>query len=59
MLTETGFDGQGGVMPFAGSLRGQNADPVVPRGVDKIVGQELIANKKGLKQKGIKIQDLS
>jgi len=27
--------------------------------VDKVVGQELIANKKGLKQKGIKIQDLS
>jgi len=27
--------------------------------VDKIVGQELIANKKVLKQKGIKIQDLS
>jgi len=27
--------------------------------VDKVVGQELIANKKGIKQKGIKIQDLS
>ena len=27
--------------------------------VDKIVGKELIANKKALKQKGIKIQDLS
>ncbi len=27
--------------------------------VDKVVGQELIANKKVLKQKGIKIQDLS
>lgn len=27
--------------------------------VDKIVGQKLIANKKGIKQKGIKIQDLS
>ena len=27
--------------------------------VDKIVGQELIANKKGLKQKRIRIQDLS
>ncbi|MCK4728259.1 MAG: glucosamine-6-phosphate deaminase [Desulfobacterales bacterium] len=27
--------------------------------VDKVVGQELIANKKALKQKGIKIQDLS
>jgi glucosamine-6-phosphate deaminase len=27
--------------------------------VDKVVGQELIANKKALKQKGTKIQDLS
>ena len=27
--------------------------------VDKVIGQELIANKKALKQKGIKIQDLS
>lgn len=27
--------------------------------VDKVVGRKLIANKKGLKQKGIKIQDLS